>query len=61
MNQDTMRSSLTAAAIALVAWIVMGLIFLDSKSTVALWAVIIAIGTFVITYGITTVIGRAKQ
>ncbi|MGB3330308.1 MAG: hypothetical protein WBA46_15215 [Thermomicrobiales bacterium] len=61
MDRDTARSSLTAAVIAVIVWVVMGLLFMDDRGTVALWAVIFAIGTFVITYAIATAIGRAKR
>lgn len=49
-------SSLVAAVIAAVAWTVMALIF--DAPNVALWAVIFAVGTFVVTLAISTVIAN---
>ncbi|MGN6031737.1 MAG: hypothetical protein ACTHQE_08725 [Thermomicrobiales bacterium] len=61
MNQETARSAFIAAAIAVVVWVVMGLVFGNSRSTVALWAVIFAFGTFAVTYAVTEVISRRQR
>ncbi|HWK79569.1 MAG TPA: hypothetical protein VNP95_02315 [Thermomicrobiales bacterium] len=61
MNQETARSSFIAAAIAVVVWVVMGLIFGISRSPLALWALIFAVGTFAITYGISEIVGRRHR
>ncbi|MGC4192666.1 MAG: hypothetical protein QM589_16105 [Thermomicrobiales bacterium] len=60
MNQQTARSSFVAMAIAIVIWVVLGLIFIDSRQTIALWAIIIAIATFVVTSSISTIVRRSK-
>ena len=62
LNNPNIRSSLIAAAIVVVVWVIMAFIFsVGSAGEIALWAVIFALATFVITMVISTVIDRSKQ